>query len=79
VHLAEAGLPIVGDEIYGRYDEHYELALRSIHMAYVDPFTRKRVEINAPTEWFLKEYSFVHFRNKRAGGNRMPPATPDAK
>jgi len=78
VHLAEAGLAIVGDEIYGRYDEHYELALRSIRMAYADPFTKKRVEINAATEWFLKEYSFGFF-NKKAGGKRMPPATPDAK
>jgi RluA family pseudouridine synthase len=84
IHLAEAGLPILGDEIYGKYDQHYELALRSVRMAYVDPFTRKRVEIQAPTEWFLKEYSFralakaLH-KKEKAGGNPVPPASPNVK
>ena len=75
VHLAESGFPIIGDEIYGRYDEQFELGLRSIRMAYVDPFTRKKVEIKAPIDRFLREYNF----KMKAGGNTVPPATPDAE
>jgi RluA family pseudouridine synthase len=35
------------------------LGLRAAHLAYVDPFTKRRVEIHAPTENFLKEYGFA--------------------
>jgi 23S rRNA pseudouridine1911/1915/1917 synthase len=86
VHLAEAGCPVVGDELYGReyvkignrkseignqmeprhlgcYETLKEppmnLGLRAVHLAYADPFTKKRVEIHAPTENFLKEYGFA--------------------
>jgi len=101
VHLAEAGLPIVGDELYGkgsatrahqvtltqlsapsprpsppliageRVAESRErgrqksneykklpLGLRAVRLAYVDPFMKRRVEIHAPTENFLKEFGF---------------------
>jgi RluA family pseudouridine synthase len=88
VHLAETGLPIVGDELYG--DENLKihpvrsrpreeapissaignrqpamakrelrpLGLRAVRLAYADPFTRRRVDIQAPTEMFLREYGF---------------------
>ena len=58
VHLAESGLPIVGDELYGKLEGNLPLGLRAVRLAYVDPFTKRPVEIRAPTEPFLKEYGF---------------------
>jgi RluA family pseudouridine synthase len=58
VHLAESGLPIVGDELYGRLENDLPLGLRAVRLAYVDPFTKRPVEIRAPTEGFLKEFGF---------------------
>ena len=58
VHLAESGLPIVGDELYGRSENNLPLGLRAVRLAYVDPFTKRPVEIRAPTERFLKEFGF---------------------
>jgi 23S rRNA pseudouridine1911/1915/1917 synthase len=59
VHLAESGLPIVGDELYGKKTRDAPLGLRAVRLAYVDPFTKQRVEIHAPTEEFLREYGFA--------------------
>jgi RluA family pseudouridine synthase len=60
VHLAESGHPVVADELYGRQsakaDE--ELGLRAVSLGYVDPFVRRRVEIRAPVEAFVREYGF---------------------
>jgi RluA family pseudouridine synthase len=60
VHLAESGYPVVGDRLYGpppaKGDRN--LGLRSIGLAYVDPFVRRRVEIRAPVEEFVREYGF---------------------
>jgi len=58
VHLAEAGLPIVSDELYGREVDRVDLGLRAVRLTYADPFTRRRVDIQAPTETFLREYGF---------------------
>ena len=58
LHLAESGLPIVGDELYGRLENDLPLGLRAVRLAYVDPFTKRPVEIRAPTERFLKEFGF---------------------
>ena len=60
IHLAESGLPVVGDELYGKPAGIGEkpLGLRAIDLAYSDPFTRKRVEIRAPVEHFIREYGF---------------------
>jgi 23S rRNA pseudouridine1911/1915/1917 synthase len=63
IHLAEAGLPIVGDEMYGRATprkghEVESIGLRAVALHYVDPFTRKKVSINAPTEAFLGKHGF---------------------
>ena len=58
VHLTESGLPIVGDELYGKREGNLPLGLRAIALAYTDPFTKKRVEIHAPVEKFLKEFGF---------------------
>jgi 23S rRNA pseudouridine1911/1915/1917 synthase len=59
VHLAESGCPVVGDELYGAGHGEAELGLRAVRLAYADPFTRRRVEINAPIEAFCREYEFA--------------------
>jgi 23S rRNA pseudouridine1911/1915/1917 synthase len=69
VHLAASGNPVVGDEIYGKSEQtprgqrrakpaNENLGLRAIALAYVDPFTRRRVQIRAPIEAFVREYGF---------------------
>jgi RluA family pseudouridine synthase len=58
VHLAETGLPVVGDELYGSSMDNLPLGLRAVRLTYFDPFARARVEIQAPTERFLKEFGF---------------------
>jgi 23S rRNA pseudouridine1911/1915/1917 synthase len=58
VHLAESGCPVVGDELYGRQADKLKLGLRAVRLAYLDPFTRRRVEICAPTEEFCREFGF---------------------
>jgi len=58
VHLAQAGLPIVGDPLYGRAEKNLPLALRAVRLAYTDPFTKKRVDIQAPSVGFLREFGF---------------------
>lgn len=57
VHLAGAGHPCVGDELYGPADK-LELGLRAIRLKYNDPFTRRPVQIRAPVEQFCREYGF---------------------
>ncbi len=59
VHLAQSGCPIVSDELYGKVDSRMQLGLRAIKLGYVDPFTRRRVEIRAPIEGFMSEYGFT--------------------
>jgi RluA family pseudouridine synthase len=59
VHLAEAGLPIAGDELYGKLEGDLPLGLRAVRLQYADPFTKKRVDIRAPIEAFLKEFGFA--------------------
>jgi RluA family pseudouridine synthase len=68
VHLAQSGNPVVGDVLYGKRRAEdsapypartdYPLALRSILLAYRDPFTGRRVQIKAPVDEFLKTYNF---------------------
>jgi len=58
IHLAECGHPVVGDELYGsRSARGARLGLRAVELAYADPFTRREVRIQAPTEEFLGEYN----------------------
>jgi len=77
VHLAESGLPIVGDELYGRKEAGLELGLRAVRLVYTDPFTRRRVDIQAPTEKFLREYGFDVPDFIPGGGchHQQPPPT----
>lgn len=58
VHLAECGLPIVGDELYGRLQNDLPLGLRAVRLAFLNPFTKRRVDIRAPREIFLRQFGF---------------------
>jgi len=48
----------VGGSRESTHKERLSLGLRAVRLAYVDPFTKKRVDIHAPTETFLKEFGF---------------------
>jgi len=60
VHLAESGVPIVGDELYGSRPakDALRIGLRAVRLAYADPFTRRRVDIRAPFDQFVREFGF---------------------
>ncbi len=60
VHLAASGHPVVGDDLYGPppTQQPVPLALRAVGLAYLDPFTRRRVEVRAPAEGFVRYYGF---------------------
>ncbi len=61
VHLAHAGLPVLGDEHYGNAEDgppDFPLALRAVAIAFVNPFTGRNVAIDAPTRPFLKAFGF---------------------
>ena len=77
IHLAESGCPIVSDEQYGRRTGRLELGLRAVRLAYVDPFTKKRVEIRAPEDKFLREYGFAlpGLSPDGGSGGLRPPST----
>jgi 23S rRNA pseudouridine1911/1915/1917 synthase len=73
VHLLESGFPIVGDELYGPEPEPKKnLGLRAVQLAFNDPFNRKRIQIRASAESFLREYGFVPLRSEPP----IPPAKP---
>jgi len=77
VHLAQSGCPIVSDELYGKVDSRMQLGLRAIKLGYVDPFTRRRVEIRAPIEGFMSEYGFTPSlaqQTKKPAPAVVPPA-----
>jgi len=60
VHLAESGVPVVGDDLYGTLlgKNALRLGLRAVRLAYADPFTRRRVDIRAPLDQFVLEFGF---------------------
>jgi RluA family pseudouridine synthase len=60
VHLAKSGLPVVGDELYDPQplDRRSGLGLRAVKLSYRDPFTKSRVDIEAPTQDFCREFGF---------------------
>jgi RluA family pseudouridine synthase len=68
VHLAECGLPVVGDELYGSGDIELPLGLRAVRLVFVNPFTKRRVDIRAPRENYLREYGFAPETGKKTGG-----------
>lgn len=80
VHMAESGYPIVSDELYGRQIGKLEFGLRAVRLAYTDPFTKHRVEINAGTKYFLKDYGFTFVPEpKREYKPRPEPRPPESK
>ncbi len=56
VHLAHTAAPVLGDALYGKAKRDEPMALRSILLAYRDPFTRRGITIKAPVDEFLKMY-----------------------
>jgi RluA family pseudouridine synthase len=77
VHLSAAGHGILGDPLYGPSAEEAPytrppLALRSVELAYRDPFTKRNVRILAPTEAWLKFYGCDE------GGKKPAPKPPAA-
>ncbi len=59
VHLAASAWPVIGDDLYGAPTGRASgLALRAVKLAYLDPFTRRQVEIRAPTDEFCRQHGF---------------------
>ena len=69
LHLASARHPVVGDLLYGlkvgrggpkteSAAKRVEMGLRAVSLGYHDPFTKRRVLIEAPIEEFLREFGF---------------------
>lgn len=60
LHLTHAGLPIVGDTLYGVPEDRSRrtalMGLRAVGLEYQDPFQRRRVRIEAPTDEFLAQF-----------------------
>lgn len=68
VHLKETGYPILGDPLYGsplkplekkrQANLKFPIGLRAVQLSYSDPFTKRPVRIQAPTENFVREFGF---------------------
>ncbi len=60
LHLAHAGLPIVGDTMYGTPEDRTRktalMGLRAVGLEYMDPFIRRQVKIRAPAEDFIAQF-----------------------
>jgi 23S rRNA pseudouridine1911/1915/1917 synthase len=60
LHLTHAGLPIVGDTMYGAREDRDRktalMGLRAVGLEYVDPFLRRRIRIEAPSEEFVARF-----------------------
>lgn len=53
VHLAWGGHPVAGDPLYGARKNKSGLALRAIGLEYTDPFSRRKVVVQADASQFL--------------------------
>jgi 23S rRNA pseudouridine1911/1915/1917 synthase len=60
IHLAHAGLPIVGDTMYGAPEDRSRktapMGLRAVELQYLDPFQRRPVKIEAPSDAFVAQF-----------------------
>lgn len=84
VHLLASGHPVVGDELYGPEAKPIKereksrgfnsLGLRSVYLGYTDPFSKRRVEISASIEEFLREFGFAG--SLSAGKQKRPEPSP---
>lgn len=60
IHLAKSGHPVLGDGLYGPTSQtRTALALRAVSLAYLDPFTKRRVRITASSDRFVHDYGFA--------------------
>lgn len=83
LHLLAAGCPVVGDELYGQANQ-LGLGLRSVLLAYRDPFTRRRISIKAPTEEWCAHFGLgaltsgrrVHQKDAADGASGQSPSIP---
>lgn len=56
VHCQKAGHPILGDMRYGSLNNHYHrLCLHAHRISFIQPFTKKKLNIIAPTIGFMKQ------------------------
>ncbi len=76
VHLAESGLPILGDVLYGIRPET-PLALRAVELRYTDPFSRRPIRIRAPIDEFLADYGFDGLPASGKSGDEAPGILPE--
>jgi 23S rRNA pseudouridine1911/1915/1917 synthase len=60
LHLTHAGLPVVGDTMYGAREDRARktapMGLRAVGLEYQDPFQRRRISIEAPSENFIAQF-----------------------
>jgi 23S rRNA pseudouridine1911/1915/1917 synthase len=66
LHLLACRLPVLGDRLYaneGNGTRDFPMALRAMRLRYIDPFTKRPVQITAPMEKFLKDYGFTEPKN----------------
>lgn len=60
LHLEQAGLPIVGDTMYGAPEDRPRrnppMGLRAVELEYENPFLRKPVRITAPSDDFVRRF-----------------------
>jgi 23S rRNA-/tRNA-specific pseudouridylate synthase len=78
VHLAESGLSIAGDPLYGnrandssgfvnpKWD--YPMGLRAISLSFYHPFLHRQTRIEAPADPFLKQFGFSTAGEENPGG-----------
>jgi 23S rRNA pseudouridine1911/1915/1917 synthase len=59
LHALEAGCRVAGDSLYGPSRPGRPMGLRAVQLQYRDPFTRRPVRIQAPTEAFLRQFGFA--------------------
>jgi RluA family pseudouridine synthase len=80
LHLAHVGLPIVGDVMYGTPDDRSRrtvlMGLRAVGLEYQDPFLRRRVRIQAPSDAFIAE--FYGELSKPKSPTTSAPASPES-
>lgn len=72
LHLQAAGCSVLGDAFYANPNSKASagegpMALRAVHLAYNDPFTRQRISIHAPKTEFLKKHGFDEVKGPTAG------------
>jgi 23S rRNA pseudouridine1911/1915/1917 synthase len=60
LHLQHAGLPIVGDTMYGSPEDRSRrnplMALRAVALEFEHPFLHKPIRISAPTQDFITQF-----------------------